>query len=341
MTGWPVAWKCFVACLFFDESQQPTWPQVLHIRRLTQLSPDCRHSSHPSGVPGSTSRIWSRWLHPSVIALVLSRHRCIVGPTCRIQEGERRHGFRFLVIPPYHEVMTNPILRTKLYVPPPRPPLVPRPRLLERLEAGATRKLTLVSAPAGVVKPTVVSTWIATRQHPAAWLSLDAQDHDIARFLTYLVAALKTIDPAIGERVSGELREAQPPPADTILTALINDLSELDTLTILVLDDYHLVDSPQVDDALPGLPDGPPAAAGPSRRHDAGGPATAAVPATSAGRDHRAAGQRPSLHARRSRRLPQRRDGAGAFDRRCGDAGHADRGLDRGIATGGTLDARP
>src|SRR5690606_5164869 len=145
---------------------------------------------------------------------------------------------------------SSDVCSSDLYVPPPRPTLVPRRRLLERLEAGATRKLTLVSAPAGFGKTTVVSTWIATRQHPAAWLSLDAQDHDAARFLAYLVAALQTIDPAIGERVSGGLREAQPPPADAILTALINDLSELDTLTILVLDDYHLVDSPQVDDAL-------------------------------------------------------------------------------------------
>jgi LuxR family transcriptional regulator, maltose regulon positive regulatory protein len=151
--------------------------------------------------------------------------------------------------------MTNPILRTKLYVPPPRPTLVPRRRLLERLEAGASHKLSLVSAPAGFGKTTVISTWIATRQRPAAWLSLDAQDHDVARFLTYLVAALQTVNPAIGERVSGDLREAQPPPADAILTALINDLSELDTLTILVLDDYHLVDSPQVDDALAFLVD--------------------------------------------------------------------------------------
>src|SRR5690606_40828703 len=78
---------------------------------------------------------------------------------------------------------SSDVCSSDLYVPPPRPTLVPRRRLLERLEAGATRKLTLVSAPAGFGKTTVVSTWIATRQHPAAWLSLDAQDHDVARFL--------------------------------------------------------------------------------------------------------------------------------------------------------------
>ena len=88
-----------------------------------------------------------------------------------------------------------PILQTKLYIPPIRPELVSRPRLIERLNAGlpAGRKLTLVSAPAGFGKTTLVSEWVARCERPAAWLSLDEGDNDPTRFLTYLVAALQTL----------------------------------------------------------------------------------------------------------------------------------------------------
>src|SRR5215207_6069356 len=72
MIGCVVAWKCFVACLFFEESQHPTWPQMRQSRRWTQVSPICRHSSQPWGVRGVTSRIWSRWVHGTVMLLSLS-----------------------------------------------------------------------------------------------------------------------------------------------------------------------------------------------------------------------------------------------------------------------------
>ena len=84
--------------------------------------------------------------------------------------------------------MATPFLKTKLYIPPVRPELVPRPRLIERLNAGLHRKLTLVSAPAGSGKTTLLSEWASGR--PVAWLSLDEGDNDLIRFLTYLVAAL-------------------------------------------------------------------------------------------------------------------------------------------------------
>ena len=91
--------------------------------------------------------------------------------------------------------MPAPILATKLYIPPPRPEIVLRPRLIERLNEGsvAGRKLTLISAPAGFGKTTLVSEWVASCGRPVAWLSLDEGDNDPIRFLTYFIAALQTI----------------------------------------------------------------------------------------------------------------------------------------------------
>ena len=102
--------------------------------------------------------------------------------------------------------MSTPLLVTKLYQPPPRPNVVPRPRLIARLNAGLHRKLTLVAAPAGFGKTTLVSAWVAGCGRPVAWLSLDAGDNDPARFLTYLVGALRTIAPTLGEGVLGVLQ---------------------------------------------------------------------------------------------------------------------------------------
>src|ERR687886_26359 len=121
--------------------------------------------------------------------------------------------------------MSTPILATKLYIPPPRPNSVLRPRLIERLNEGLHRKLTLISAPAGFGKTTLVSQWLAGGSRPAAWLSLDEGDNDFARFLTYLVAALQTIAPTFGEEVSGLLQSPQPSPPEAILTTLLNEIT--------------------------------------------------------------------------------------------------------------------
>src|SRR5512137_1498150 len=96
--------------------------------------------------------------------------------------------------------MSTPILATKLYIPPPRPKMVLRPRLIERLNEGlsASRKLTLISAPAGFGKTTLVSEWVAGCERPVAWLSLDEGDNDPTKFLTYIVAALQTLPPKTG-----------------------------------------------------------------------------------------------------------------------------------------------
>src|SRR6476661_6502868 len=119
------------------------------------------------------------------------------------------------------------ILTTKLYIPPPAPKAVPRPHLLARLNAGLHRPLTLISAPAGFGKTTLVSAWVAGCGRPVAWLSLDAGDSDPARFLTYLVAALRTIAPQLGAGVVGALQSPQPPPLEAVLTALLNELAAL------------------------------------------------------------------------------------------------------------------
>ena len=104
--------------------------------------------------------------------------------------------------------MIEPILTTKLYMPPPRPKVVLRPDLIERLNEGisANRKLTLISAPAGFGKTTLVSEWVAGCKRPVAWLSLDEGDNDPTSFLTYLVAALQTVAPKIGEGILGTLQ---------------------------------------------------------------------------------------------------------------------------------------
>ncbi len=154
--------------------------------------------------------------------------------------------------------MSTPILATKLYIPPPRPKVVLRPRLIEQLNEGlaAGCSLTLISASAGFGKTTLISEWVAERMKDeggrmkVAWLSLDAGDSDPVRFLAYLVAALQTLFAGIGAGVAAALESPQPPPTEILLTTLINEITAIPDTFILVLDDYHLVDAAAVDDAL-------------------------------------------------------------------------------------------
>ncbi len=144
----------------------------------------------------------------------------------------------------------TPILATKLYIPRLRPNVVSRPRLLELLNEGLHRKLTLIAAPAGFGKTTLVSEWVEGIERPTAWLSLDEGDNDPTRFLTYLAAASQTIAPNIGEGVLGVLQSSQPPPPEAMLTALLNEITTLPDHFVLVLDDYHVIDAKPVDQAL-------------------------------------------------------------------------------------------
>ena len=142
--------------------------------------------------------------------------------------------------------MATPLLKTKLYIPPIRPELVPRPRLIERLNAGTHRKLTLISAPAGFGKTTLVSAWLRSTDRPFTWISLDEGDNDLSRFLNYLVAALRQVDDGIGPAVQHLLEAPQLPPIEALLTELINDIATRPSPFVLVLDDYHTITEPGV-----------------------------------------------------------------------------------------------
>ena len=142
------------------------------------------------------------------------------------------------------------VVVTKLFVPPPRALAVDRPRLLQQLDASLQHDLTLVCAPAGFGKTTLLSAWSAASARPTAWVSLEESDSDPARFLTYVIASLRAVAPDIGEGLLEVLGSAQPPGAESVLAALVNSISELPGDLTLVLDDYHVIDSPSVDAAM-------------------------------------------------------------------------------------------
>ncbi|UCC62847.1 MAG: AAA family ATPase [Anaerolineae bacterium] len=184
--------------------------------------------------------------------------------------------------------MNAPLLRTKLCVPPVRPALVPRPRLIERLNAGRHGRLTLISAPAGFGKTTLLSEWVSDVgcaiphfgsarvdtpiqnlkseiQNRVAWLSLDEGDNDLARFLTYLLAALRTIPSLeqadVGSSVLAVLQSpgltgVGVPFNEGLLTDLINDIATADPDPfLLILDDYHEIRASSIHNALTFLLD--------------------------------------------------------------------------------------
>jgi len=155
--------------------------------------------------------------------------------------------------------MNRPILATKLYIPLPRTKVVPRPRLIEQLNEGLDRKLTLVSASAGFGKTTLIGHWIASCGRPVAWLSLDQGDSDVKRFLSHFIAALQTIEDNLGRGSINALQSPQPPSADTILTMLLNDISAYPHPFVLVLDDYHLIDAEWLGESISFLLDHLPA----------------------------------------------------------------------------------
>lgn len=141
--------------------------------------------------------------------------------------------------------MSQPLLTTKLYIPPPRPTLIPRARLINQLDTGLTlgRRLTLVSAPAGSGKTTLIGEWVAGAGHPVAWLSLDEGDNDPVQFIKYLIAALQQVDEQIGEAIQHVLQSPQIPPAEGLVTSLINDIVTAGSPLTLVLDDCQFVTS--------------------------------------------------------------------------------------------------
>jgi LuxR family maltose regulon positive regulatory protein len=148
---------------------------------------------------------------------------------------------------------TESLLTTKLYLPPRRQKLVPRPRLLALLSQGLTRPLTLISAPAGFGKTTLFVEWRsfpAGKDFPLAWLSLDHDDNDLSRFLLYLLNALGTLKEGLGETALAALHLQQPLVVTSLLTSLVNDLNTIPDDFALVLDDYHLITAQPVHEAL-------------------------------------------------------------------------------------------
>jgi LuxR family transcriptional regulator, maltose regulon positive regulatory protein len=146
--------------------------------------------------------------------------------------------------------MPVPLLATKLFAPQPSPHGVDRQRLMQRLDAGLPGKLTLVCAPAGFGKSTLLGAWVQACEHPSAWLSLDEGERDANQFVAYLTASLRSISADLGEGALA-LAQARPRPSpETVLTHLINRLAVRRGRVVLVLDDYQLASSPEVDAAL-------------------------------------------------------------------------------------------
>ncbi len=159
---------------------------------------------------------------------------------------------------PGQTVAASPLLDTKLYVPEWRPGLVSRPRLIERLDKGTERKLTLVSAPPGFGKSTLLAEWVSSTsatQRPTAWLSLDQADNDPGLFWAYFIAALQTVRPDVGESSISSLHSPQPPPVESVLTTLINEINAIQGDFALILDDYHFIDAEPLHNAVTFLVD--------------------------------------------------------------------------------------
>jgi LuxR family transcriptional regulator, maltose regulon positive regulatory protein len=155
----------------------------------------------------------------------------------------------------YDALFRPPLLTTKLYLPPARSNLVPRPRLIERLNAGSTHRLTLISAPAGFGKTTLLSAWIPQSHWCVAWVSLDEGDNDPTRFWSYFISAIQMLESHLGQNALRLLESPQRLPFDLILTSLLNDLTAFRQELAVVLDDYHVIENLAIHEALTFLLD--------------------------------------------------------------------------------------
>lgn len=147
------------------------------------------------------------------------------------------------------------LLTTKLYLPPRRANLVSRPRLIERLNQGWLHPLTLLSAPPGFGKTTILSEWIPQCPHCVTWLSLDNDDNDLTRFWSYVIAALQLLKADIGAQALTLLLAPQPASIEAVLTILLNEIAAFPDPFALVLDDYHVIDAQPIHQALTFLLD--------------------------------------------------------------------------------------
>lgn len=145
------------------------------------------------------------------------------------------------------------LLRTKLHKPQARDDLVPRQRLVEGMNEGLDRKLTLVSAPAGSGKTTLLAQWLAECAHPVAWLSLDENDNDLTLFLSYIIAAIQTVFPEACPETSSLVRASQLPLGQVLVTSLVNEIAALPESLLLCLDDYHNIRTESVHQLIAEL----------------------------------------------------------------------------------------
>lgn len=139
--------------------------------------------------------------------------------------------------------MIPSLIQTKFGIPAPRPVLVPRRRLIERLNSGIQGKLTLISAPAGFGKTTLAAEWLRETHRAVTWLSLDEADNDPARFLSYFLAALQVIDGQAGKEARSLLQAPQPPSQDSLMTTLLNELTTISIPFVLAMDDFHVIET--------------------------------------------------------------------------------------------------
>jgi LuxR family maltose regulon positive regulatory protein len=151
------------------------------------------------------------------------------------------------------------LLTTKLHPPPARRKLAARMGLLDRLNDSLSHKMTILCAPAGYGKTTLLSHWIDRRSEPVAWLAVDRSDNDLAQFLFYLLATVQQIDPEVGTIIPDMLQPPRPSPNRAVLTALVNDLAASEEEFLLILDDYHEIENHKVHEALGFLLDHMPA----------------------------------------------------------------------------------
>ena len=147
--------------------------------------------------------------------------------------------------------MPSQLLATKFYVPRPRSGLVARPGLTDRLRGGAESRLTLISAPAGFGKSTILAEWLArpTDGSVTAWLSLDAGDDHPTTFWSHLIAALQVSRPGIGAS-SLALLESSDRAIEAVVAPLLNELAALSEPLVLVLDDYHVIESREIQNGM-------------------------------------------------------------------------------------------
>ncbi len=168
----------------------------------------------------------------------------------RVPKSKRAHANTAACIDKERAHIAVPIVTTKLYMPRVRPDLVSRTRLVQLLNAGMHRQVTLISAPPGFGKTTVVADWLASADRPFAWLSVDENDNDPIRFFSHLIAALQGLDENLGVTAQGLLRSAQSAQLEPVLTVLINDLAALQEPIALVLDDYHHIAREAIHQAI-------------------------------------------------------------------------------------------